>query len=143
MSALADVTENIEAGARIVGEKTTEIISDLAGVTSQVAGTVFESFKKGVTDAYEAGSKMVGSFSDTAHDYVEKYNYHREVKKLIEEQNALYKNLGVFIYEKSKASRTTLETSFGENEVKALLKSIEIKESEIVKLGQELDKAER
>lgn len=142
-SFLVNTAENIETGAKIVGEKTTEIASDLAQKTSQAAGTIFEKVKKGLTEVYEAGSKVVVGATEAAQDYTEKYKHKVEVKELIKEQHALYIELGSVIYEKNKSGEMPFTQLFKEKDVKKLLQTIKTKENEIVKLGQELDESEK
>lgn len=142
-SFLVDTAETIETGAKIVGEKTTEIASDLAQKTAQVARTIFNKVKKDLTEVYEAGSKVVAGATEVAQDYTEKYKNKVEVKELIKERQALYIELGSVIYEKNKSGGASFTQLFKEKDVKELLRTIKTKENEIVKMGQELGESEK
>jgi hypothetical protein len=137
---LMDAADNIETGAKIVGERTTEMVSDLAKKSSKVAGAIFEKVKKGATDVYEAGSKIAENITETAQDYAEKYKHKLEIKKLIEIKNGLFTEAGSHIYKKYKSGNFSMEQLINEKSVVELFRAIKTKEIEIIKLGQELDK---
>jgi hypothetical protein len=69
-------------------------ISQVAGKTSEMAGDVLDVLKKGLSQAYEAGVKVVDEIAQTAQEYTEKYKHHIEVKKLTEKRDKSTAELG-------------------------------------------------
>ncbi len=125
---LNETLGNLEDGARAVGEK-----------TSILAGQVFEKIKQGVSQAYEAGSKVVGELSDTASDYAEQYKTSAEIKKLNGEKNALIAELGSFFYSESRKQNATWEEIAGSEMVGGLFQKISALDEQIIEVGKRLD----
>ena len=130
---------NIEEGAKVVGEKVSDVASTLAEKTSEVAGPVIDKVKDSVSDIAELGKKILDEISQTAQDYVEKYRYKAEMKKIGEERKALMIKFGSLIYVRYKIRNISPEMLFQEQEILRLINDIEGKDKEIIKKGKELD----
>lgn len=139
-SFLVDAAENIDAGAKIVRDRTAEFASDFAEKASGFKDTLFHRVKKGVSEAYEAGSKAIEELTETAQDYAEKYKHKIEITKLKAKQDKQYTKLGSIIYEKYKVAGMTADKLFKEQDIKELINDIEDMAEQIVEQGKALDK---
>lgn len=133
---LTEAAENIEAGAEVVGEK----FSKIAEKTTETAGEVFEVIQKQLSTAYESGAKVVDEITQTAQDYIEKYQHNKEVKRLIAERDTLVAQLGLTTFVKYKTKDKSSANLLEEKEIPDLIKKIETLDKEIVKIGKKLEK---
>ena len=136
---LVGVAENIEEGARIFGEKSSEVLTEVAEKTSRIAGEVFGKVKKGMAIAYDAGSKLIGDLYENALEYKDKYQAVSRMKKLTLQRNALEKELGVLIYKRYRIEGKADGQLFSEPKIRELFDEIESLDMRIVTLGRELD----
>ncbi|MEA3316690.1 MAG: hypothetical protein U9R54_01910 [Bacteroidota bacterium] len=79
--------KNIESGAKIVGEK-----------SSEFASRFFKSMQKTSNKIIDASSEMANSISVLAHDYSEKYKKQLVIKKLTTIREELLEKLGLAVY---------------------------------------------
>ena len=142
-SFLVDAAENIDAGAKLVKDRTAEIAADLAGKASSFKDTLLHKVKKGVSEAYEAGSKAVEELTETAQDYAEKYKHKMEINKLKAKQNKQYTVLGSLIFEKYKVAGLTPAKLLKEKDIVSLINEIENTVEQIVEQGKALDKLDK
>lgn len=123
-----ETLENLEEGARAVGEK-----------TSIIAGQVFEKIKQGVSQAYQTGSKVVGELSDTASDYAEQYKTSAEIKKLNSTKNGHIAELGAHFYNESRKQNANWDSVAGSELATNLFQQIASLEEQIIEVGKRLD----
>lgn len=131
-SFITETVGNIEEGAKIFGEKAGEI-----------AGALLGKLRKGASEAYKTGAKVVDEVSQTAHDYSEKYKTEMEMKKLRGQKDNLTARLGAEIFKHFKAKGTVRDTFFQEKEISDLVEGVEKLERKIVKLGKKLDQTKK
>jgi len=127
---LSEASGNIGEGARRVGEK-----------ASELTDTVVDKLKKGWSQAFEAGAKVVDELSLAAHEYAEKYKAESEIKKLNGKKNQLLKKLGHSIFKRYLAAGKVTESFFNEKEIVDQFDQIEIFDQQIINIGTQLDKA--
>lgn len=139
-SFLVDAAENIDAGTKLVKDKTAELASDIAKKAAGFKDTLFDKVKKGVSDAYEASSKAVEELTETAQEYADKYKHKIEINKLKAKQDKQYTRLGTLIFDKYKVVGITADKLFKEEDIKELINEIENTAEQIVEQGKALDK---
>ena len=126
---LGEVAENIGEDARMVGEKATEI-----------ADMIVDKLKKGFSQAYGAGAKVVDDLSRAAQGYAEKYKAESEIKKLEGEKDKLITQLGQSVFRHHLAGGGFSESFFNKKEISDQFNEIERLDKEIVETGKQLDK---
>lgn len=126
---LGEVAEDIGEGAKTVGEKATEL-TDI----------VVDKLKKGLSQAYEAGAKVVDELSQTAQEYADKYKAESEVKKLNGKKDLLITQLGHSILKHHLAEGKVTGSFFNEKEIIDQFNQIEMLDKKIIKTGKQLDK---
>ena len=139
-SFLVDAAETIDAGAKLVKDRTSEIASDIVERASGFKDTLIDRVKKGVSEAYEAGSKTFDGLTETAQDYAEKYKHKIEINKLKAKQDKQYSILGSLIFDKYKVAGMIPAKFFKEKNIKELINEIENTAEQIVEQGKALDK---
>jgi hypothetical protein len=127
---LGEVVENIGEDATMVGEKAPEI-----------AEMIVDKLKKGFSQAYEAGAKVVDELSQTAQDYADKYKAESEIKKLNGKKDLLITQLGHSILKRYLAEGKVTESFFNEKEITDQFNQIEMFDKQIINTGKQLDKA--
>ncbi|MBU0580748.1 MAG: hypothetical protein KKA19_06195 [Candidatus Margulisbacteria bacterium] len=131
-SQLVEIAESIEAGAKIVGEK-----------TSVIAGDAFEKIKKGAEDIFESGSKVVSDLYHTAGEYTETFKDKVEMSKLKSEKERLTRDLGSYFYVNYQVDGLTFKEISVKKEFKELMKKIGELDHQIIDLGKKLTKANK
>jgi hypothetical protein len=126
---LGEVAEDIGESAKMVGEKVTEL-TDI----------VVDKLKKGLSQAYEAGAKVVDELSQTAQEYAEKYKAESEIKKLKGEKDRQTAKLGQSIFKHHLAGGAFTESFFNRKEIIDQFNQIEMLDKKIIKTGKQLDK---
>jgi hypothetical protein len=129
---LGEVAENIGEDAKMVGEKGTEI-----------ADMIVDKLKKGLSQAYKAGAKVVDDLSQAAQEYAEKYKAESEMKKLEGEKDELTSQLGQSIFKHHLAGGRFAESFFNKKEIIGQFHEIERLDKKIVKTGKQLDKGKK
>lgn len=129
---LGEVAEDIEDGVKIVGEKATDL-SDI----------VVNKLKKGLSQAYAAGAKVVDELSQTAQEYTEKYKAESEIKKLKGRKDLLITQLGHSIFKRHREKGKVTESFFNEKEITDQFNQIEVLDKQIINTGKLLDKAKQ
>ncbi|MDF1591915.1 MAG: hypothetical protein P1P89_10405 [Desulfobacterales bacterium] len=128
---LTEAAGNIGEGAKRVGEKAAELTD-----------TVVEKLKKGWSQAYGVGAKVVDDVSQAAHDYAEKYKAESEIKKLNGKKDLLLTQLGHSIFKCYLEKGKVVESFFNGKEIMDQFNQIEIYDQQIIDIGKQLDKAE-
>jgi len=136
----SETSENIEAGARLIGKKASKLASELAGTTSDIAGKIKEEVKEPASEALATASRAIDELSDTAQEYIDKYKHRSEINRLAKERDALIKVLGQLVYLKLKSRSAKKENLSDNEEVKNLIKNIKKKDREIINIGKQSDK---
>ena len=129
---LVEIAESIEAGAKIVGKKTSEIATD-----------AFEVVKKGAEDIFEAGSKVASDLYKTASEYTEVFKEKVEMSKLKSEKERLTRDLGRYFYENYQVAGLTFKELSAKKEFKESIKKIGKIDQQIVELGRLLAKTNK
>ena len=120
-SFILDAAENIEASAKVVSEKASDVAAKIADKSSRLAGDIFERIKKGVSEAVEVGAKAVDELGKTAQGYLDKYESTMEMKKLSDKRKKATTELGTLIYTQYKIKKKTPTELLQADEVKALI----------------------
>jgi len=124
--------EDIGESAKKAGEKATEL-TDI----------VVDKLKKGLSQAFEAGAKVVDELSQATQEYAEKYKTESEIKKLKGKKDLLLTQLGHSILKCHREKGKFTETFFGEKKVIDQFNQIENLDKEIIMTGKRLDKAKK
>ena len=124
-----EAAENIGEGAKMVGEKATEL-----------ADIIVDKLKKGLSQAYEAGAKVIDDLSQAAQEYAEKYKAESEIKKLKGEKDKLMTQLGQSILKHHLAGGKFAESFFNKKEIIDQFNQIETLDNKIIETGKQLDK---
>jgi hypothetical protein len=132
---LVEAAGNIEEGAGLVGER----ISTVAERTAEMAGGVLDVLRGGLSHAYEAGAKAVDEASKVAQEYAHKYKQNAEIRRLGADRDQLTARLGFVAYRNFKNNKWSLELLSDEPDVHALYEEIGRLETEIVKIGRQLE----
>ena len=136
---LVEAAYNVEEGVKVVSEKAAKI----AEKGTEVAGDVYDRLLDGLSDVYKFGSKLVDEMSQTAQDYIEKFEYSQEMRKLSEEKNVLLVKFGSMVYMRNKMKNVKKEDILKTDEIKDLIKDIGDKDKEIIKVGKKLEQLEK
>ena len=138
---LVDLAENIEIGVKTVGKKMSDAATVVVEKTSTMAKPTYDKLKESLADASEFGKEMLDELTNTAQHYLEKYKNRIEMKKLNDEKNKLINQLGNIIYVRYKVKNLGPIKLFREPDIQTLIKDIENKNKEIVKMGKKIDKS--
>ena len=136
----SETTENIEAGARLIGKKASKLASELAGTTSEIASKIKEEVKEPASEALTTARNAIDEISDTAQEYIDKYKHRVEMNRIAKERDTLIKVLGQLVYLKLKSRSTNKENLADIDEVKKLINDIKKKDKEIINLGKQSEK---
>jgi len=128
---LGETAGNIEDGEKRVGGKAAELTD-----------TVVDKLKKGWSQAYEVGAKVVDDMSQAAHEYVEKNKAESEIKKLNGKKDLLMTQLGHSIFKCYLEKGKVMESFFNGKEIMDQFNQIEIFDQQIINIGKQLDKTE-
>ena len=123
---------NIGEGAKRVREKAAELTDN-----------VVDKLKKGLSQAYETGAKVVDELSQAAHAYAEKYKAESKIKKLNSKKDQLLTELGHSLLKRHLAAGKVAESFFNEKEIIDQFNQIETFDKQIIKIGKQLDKAKK
>jgi len=124
-SFLADLLENVEQGAKLVTEKTSE---------------TYEKVKKGAAEAIDTSSHVVNELYYSASEYTDQFKDKIEMKKLNSVKEELFADLGKYFYRKYKIEKITFTKLSRTKKFTSLVKSIQQLDEEIVTLGNNLKK---
>ncbi|MBD3226057.1 MAG: hypothetical protein GF313_15120 [Caldithrix sp.] len=147
---LTNTAETIEEKAKTVGEKSTEIVSDISETTTKFTSEIskkstkavnnlLEKLKGNLSDAYEASAKFAEQVQDQVQGYAEKYKNVAAMNRLKADKDRLLKKLGDSVYA-LYAEQNRKQVSFKKQELESLLKEIETIDVDILKIGEQLDK---
>lgn len=126
--------DSLESSAEVVKEK----IGEIADKSVDTAGEVYESVKKGVSTAFDSGSKVIDDLTKSAQEYVDRFNKNMEIRKLSEQRKKLATQLGQTTYVNYKINQKIPQKLTAEKNIVDLIVKIENLDKEIVKLGKKL-----
>lgn len=124
-SFIADLIENVEQGAKLVSDKTSE---------------TYEKVRKGAAEAIDTSSHVVTDLYYSASEYTDQFKDKIEMKKLNSEKEELFADLGKHFYRKYKIENESITKLSRNKKFTSLLKSIQQLDKEIVELGKNLKK---
>jgi hypothetical protein len=136
---LVEAAFNVEEQAKKISKKASKIAEK--GTTA--AGGFYDKLKGGLTDVYEFGIKLADEISENAQEYIEKYKYTTEMKKLSDEKNKLLIKLGSLIYLRSKMRNIKSEDILKNNGIDFIMNEIDKKNKDIIKVGKKLEEAKK
>ena len=128
---LGEAAESIKEGTHKVSEKGAEI-----------GDALVDKLKKGISTAYETGTKVVDELSQMAHEYIEKHKAESEVKKLKEQKDMLMAQLGQSFFRHHLAGGRFAESFLSKQELSDLFNQIDTLDQKIIETGKLLDKEE-
>ena len=117
-----------EEGVDFVGEKAPE-----------VASVVLHKVKKSVSAAYGTSSTLVREAYHAASDYADEYKHKIEIRKLKAQREATCAKLGSIIYTRVIVAEQPPAKTLADQGITSLLQQIQNLDSEIVKIGKELE----
>ncbi len=129
-SFFAGFLENVEQGAKLVKERTTELATE-----------TYEVVKKGATDAYDVSSQLVTELYGSASNYAEQFKERIEMKNLNAKRDKLTSELGNYFYKNYKIDGNAFSKFSKSKGFNALLKNIEKVDSEVVEVGKKLSES--
>jgi hypothetical protein len=119
-----EVTDNIEGGAKLVKEKAVELADKL---------------KKGLSQAYATGTKVVDELSLAAQEYTEKYKSESKIRKMKSAKDVLTIQLGRSFFENRLAGDKSAASFLQKKEIVDLLNQIEMVDNKIIDAGKQID----
>lgn len=128
-SFFTDLMENVEFGAKLVGEK-----------TSVLATETYEKVKKGAIEAIDTSSQVVGELYYSASEYTEQFKDKVEIKKLDAQKEKSFAELGRMFYKKYKIEGVAFSKFSRTKGFRTILNNIEDLDEEIVELGEHFKK---
>jgi hypothetical protein len=135
---LVETARKVETGARLIGDKTVEVVEKVSDQTTEIAEIAYDKLKKGVSDAYDKSSKTMSEMSKKAGKYVKKYEDSVEMKKLSHHRDAKMQELGAHIYALYNSKSKDIEKLLLYEDSKKLLSELEMLNKEVVKLGRRI-----
>jgi hypothetical protein len=115
---------------------------DNAKAPAEIGDTLVDKLKKGLSTAYETGTKVVDELSQMAHEYIEKHKAESEVKKLKEQKDMLMAQLGQSFFRHHLAGGGFAESFLNKQELSGLFNQIDTLDQKIIETGKLLDKEE-
>jgi hypothetical protein len=129
---LGDAAKNVGESAKMEGEKATDFTD-----------RIVDKLKKGLSQTYDAGTKVVDELSQTAQRYAEKYIAESEIKKLQGRRDMHLMQLGHAILKRHLATGKVTRSYFKEKEIIEQFNQIEMLDKQIIHTGKRLDKAKK
>jgi hypothetical protein len=135
---LVEAAKKIETGARVIGGKAVDVSEKISEQTVEIAETIYDKFKKGVSDAYDVSSKTMGDMSKKAGKYLKKYENTVEMKKLQNDRNMKMQELGTHIFTLYKSKSLDIGELITEIESQKILNELQVLNKEIIKIGRKI-----
>jgi hypothetical protein len=135
---LVETARKVETSARLIGEKTVEVVEKVSDQTTEIAEIVYDRVKKGVSDAYDVGSKTLNDMSKKAVKYIKKYDDTIEMKKFNHDRNMKMQELGLYFFTQYKVKSQNITELFANDETQKILNELELLNKDIVKLGRRI-----
>ena len=125
---IPETTENIVTGAKVFGEKASDIFDNF-----------LEKVKETAESAVETGNKIYESVALSAQNYLEQFRDRQEMKQLKEQRDEVAKELGYMCFmEYSGRYRFRVEF-MKSDEFRKLLAQVRELDKQIIQIGEKLD----
>ena len=108
--------------------------------TAEIDDTLVDKLKKGISMAYETGTKVVDELSQFAHEHIEKHKAESEISRLSEQKDMLITQLGESFFKHHLAGGRFAESFFNQKELIDLFTQIDTLDQKIIETGKLLDK---
>jgi hypothetical protein len=132
-----DAKQNIEEGARFIGEEARQFGEKLSAYSEVIFGKV----KEKTSEALKYGQELTGEAVNFAQESAEKYRDWYEVQRLNSAKRKIASQLGIQFYLGIKNNNNQIPDNFlNDKDVKATLKEIESIDKEIIELTKEKEK---
>jgi hypothetical protein len=129
-----DAKENINEGARIVGEEA----RDLGEKISSYSEKIFGEIKDRTTDLFQSGKELTMEAVNKAQEIAEKYRDRTEIAKLNEEKKRVAAQLGMSFYLILKNNDNKVPpTLLRRKDIKTTLKQMEELDQQILDLSDD------
>ncbi len=129
-----DAKENINEGARAVGEEA----RDLGERISSYSETIFGKIKEQTTEMLQSGRELTRDAVNKAQEIAEKYRDQTEIRKLNEEKKRVAAQLGMSFYLILKNNDNKVpDTLLRRKAIKTTLKEMEELDQQILDLSKE------
>ncbi len=135
---LVETARRVETSARLIGDKTVEVVEKVSDQTTEIAEIAYDKIKKGVSDAFDRSSKTMHEMSDKASKYIKKYEDTIEMKKLSHNRDRKMHELGTHIFALHQSKSQDLSDLFSNDTTQKILNDLELLNKEIVKLGRNI-----
>jgi len=139
-SVLKEAAMNIEESAKTVSKYASGVAKDVAERTSKVAEEVIKKTKKGISEAYDIGSKTVEDVQHNAMVYIDRFKSSVEMKNESAKRLKLTTKLGSLVFSKYQKQTLTPDQLFNEKELTDLITEIQTIDKKIIKIGKKLEK---
>ena len=139
-SILKEAALNIEESAKNVSKYASGVAKDVAERTSKVAEEVIRKTKKGISEAYDIGSKTVEDVQQSAMEYIDRFKSSVEMKNESAKRTRLTTKLGSLVFSKYQKQSITPDQLFNEKQIIDLIAEIQTIDKKIVKIGKKLEK---
>jgi len=137
---LVEAARKIETGAKVIGEKAADVVEKVTDQTSEVADLVYDKVKKGVSEAYSAGSRTISDVGKKAAKYIKKYDNTLEMQRLSNDRQNRMHELGTYFFTMYKSKSQDIKVILSSGEAQKMIYELESLNKEIVKLGREIKK---
>jgi hypothetical protein len=129
-----DAKENINEGARVVGEEA----RDLGEKISSYSEEIFGKMKEHTSEMWQSGKELTSDAVNKAQEIAEKYRDQAEVRKLNEEKKRVAAQLGMSFYLILKNNDNKVpDTLLRRKAIKTTLKEMEELDQQILDLSKD------
>jgi polyhydroxyalkanoate synthesis regulator phasin len=132
--------ENDSVASTIVSQKTHLPEKTYnAQASTEIGDKLVDKLKKGLSMAYETGTKVVDELSQIAHGYIEKYKAESEINRLKEQKDMLMLQMGELFLKHHLAGGRFQESFLNRKELIDLYNQIDSLDQKIIEAGKLLD----
>ena len=131
-----ETARKIEIGAKVFGEKATDVVEKVSDQTTEITEIVYDKIKKGVHEAYDISSKTMNDMGKKTGKYIQKYEDTLDIKDLKRDRDKKMYELGTHIFNLSKSKSQKLPDLIANDVSQKILNEVELLEKDIAKLGR-------
>ncbi len=129
-----DTKENINEGAKIVGDEARDLGEKISSYSEEVFGKI----KERTTEVFQSGKELTRDAVNKAQEMAEKYRDQSEVRKLNEEKKKVAAQLGMSFYLILKNNDNKVpDTILRRKAIKTTLKEMEELDQQILELSDD------
>lgn len=129
-----DTKENINEGARAVGEEARDLGEKISSYSEEIFGKI----KDRTSEVFKSGKELTQDAVNKAQEMAEKYRDQTEVRKLNEEKKKVAAQLGMSFYLILKNNDNKVpDTILRRKAIKTTLKEMEELDKQILELSEE------